>query len=86
MASTKRVFVIGPGFIGWNVFDLLLSEGYHVSALVRRKEQADQIASSGGVAITGGLDNHDLIAKHTADNDVSRYAKPLAVLNGSKKA
>jgi nucleoside-diphosphate-sugar epimerase len=70
-SSSKSVFIIGPGFIGWNVLELLVNEGYTVSALVRRQTHADGIQKSGGTAIHGNLDDHDLIAKHVVENDVS---------------
>jgi len=69
-ASGKNVFIIGPGFIGWNVLDLLVGEGYKVSALVRRDEHAAQIERSGATAIKGSLDDHDLIIEHVQKNDV----------------
>ena len=70
MSTAKDVFLIGPGFIGWNVLELLISEGYKVKALVRRQSHADQIKASGGIAIEGDLNDHDLIKKHTIANDV----------------
>jgi nucleoside-diphosphate-sugar epimerase len=72
----KQVFIIGPGFIGWNVLELLVGEGYNVSALVRRKEHGEGIARSGALPIQGDLDNHDLIVKHVVENDVSYIVAP----------
>ena len=71
MSSGRNVFIVGPGFIGWNVLDLLVAEGYTVSALVRRDEHAKQLEASGASTVKGNLDDHDLIAKHTSENDVS---------------
>ncbi|KAF2727201.1 hypothetical protein EJ04DRAFT_582192 [Polyplosphaeria fusca] len=34
MSTSEKVFIIGPGFIGWNVLDLLIEEGYTVSSLI----------------------------------------------------
>lgn len=70
MASGKDVFIIGPGFIGWCVLDLLVAEGYNVSGLVRRKEHAEGIQKSGATAVMGSLDDKHLIAEHTAKNDM----------------
>jgi nucleoside-diphosphate-sugar epimerase len=72
MDASKKVFIIGPGFIGWNVLELLTDEGYTVSALVRREAHAKQIEDSRGLAIRGTLNDHDLIEKHVAANDVRR--------------
>ncbi|KAF2229576.1 NAD(P)-binding protein [Viridothelium virens] len=71
MSSGKNVFIIGPGFIGWCVLDLLVSEGYSVSGLVRRKEHADGIQQSGATAVMGSLDDKSLITEHTAKNDIT---------------
>jgi nucleoside-diphosphate-sugar epimerase len=74
-SSSTNVFIIGPGFIGWNVLELLVNEGYIVSALVRRQAHAEGIQKSGGTAIQGNLDDHDLISKHVAENDVSHIIR-----------
>ena len=71
MASGKSVFIICPGFIGWNVLDNLLAEGYAVPGLLQRDGHAKQIETSGATAIKGDLDDHDLITKETARHDVS---------------
>lgn len=68
--SDKRVFIIGPGFIGWPILDLLVAEGYIVSALVRRQEHAKGIEQSGATAILGDLNDKALISKHVAENDI----------------
>ena len=70
MSSGKNVFIIGPGFIGWCVLDLLVKEGYNVSGLVRRQERARGIEQSGATAIIGSLDDNQLITEHTARNDM----------------
>ncbi|KAI9660409.1 MAG: hypothetical protein M1821_009759 [Bathelium mastoideum] len=71
MASGKNVFIIGPGFIGWCVLDLLIAEGYRVSGLVRRQEHAKGIEQSGATAVLGSLDDSQLITEHTARNDIT---------------
>ena len=55
MSTGRKVFIVGPGFIGWNVLDLLIAEGYSVTGLVRRKEHGDGIRASGGSIIMGDL-------------------------------
>jgi nucleoside-diphosphate-sugar epimerase len=89
MATAKSVFIIGPGFIGRNVLDLLVAEGYHVSGLVRREEHGKQIRKSGAVPILGDLDDRDLVIKHVLENDITIHtamadhlASVLAVLEG----
>lgn len=71
MSAAKNVFIIGPGFIGWNVLDLLISEGYSVSALVRRQSHGDQIKKSGGIPIVGDLNDHELIKQNVLRHEVS---------------
>ncbi|KAF2814088.1 NAD(P)-binding protein [Mytilinidion resinicola] len=71
MPNSQSVFLIGPGFVGWNVLDLLLAEGYPISALVRRPAHAAQIAKSGVTPIIGDLDDHALISAHTASHDIT---------------
>ncbi|KZV95876.1 NAD(P)-binding protein [Exidia glandulosa HHB12029] len=66
----KSVFIVGPGFIGWNILDLLVAEGYQVSGLVRRKEHGAGIEKSGAQAIFGSLDDRELITQHTASSDI----------------
>ncbi|KAF1987905.1 NAD(P)-binding protein [Aulographum hederae CBS 113979] len=67
---SKTVFLIGPGFIGWNVLELLVGEGYTVSALVRRKEHAEQIQKCGALTVLGKLDDKELIAKHSSESNI----------------
>lgn len=71
MDTSKKVFLIGPGYIGWNVLELLVAEGYIVSGMVRRKEHAQGIERSGAAAVYGDLDDHNLIVKNVLKNDVS---------------
>ncbi|OMP86686.1 hypothetical protein BK809_0003859 [Diplodia seriata] len=68
--SGKSVFIIGPGFIGWNVVDLLVAEGYHVTGLVRREQHAAGIRKSGAQVVFGDLDDQPLITKHAANSDI----------------
>jgi nucleoside-diphosphate-sugar epimerase len=72
MSSTKKVFIIGPGFIGWSVLELLVAEGYTVTGLVRRESHAKQIQSSGATPLLGDLNDHDLIANHAEQNNVRK--------------
>lgn len=69
-STGKKVFIVGPGFIGWNVLDLLVAEGYSVTGLVRRKEHADGIKASGGSVVMGNLDDKALIKDQTVLHDI----------------
>lgn len=68
--SGKKAFIVGPGFIGWNVLDLLIQDGYEVTGLVRREEHAKGIQASGASAVIGDLNDKALITKHSALHDV----------------
>ena len=70
MSAGKKVLIIGPGFIGWNILDLLIAEGYSVTGYVRRKEHAAGIESSGATSLMGDLNETSLITKHTVDHDI----------------
>jgi nucleoside-diphosphate-sugar epimerase len=70
MSTGKNVFLIGAGLIGWTVLDLLVAEGYNVTALVRREEHAHALKQSGAEAIIGDLHDAKLISEHVAKNDI----------------
>lgn len=70
MPTAAKVFIIGPGFIGWNVVDLLVAEGYQVTGLVRRKGHADGIEASGAAAVMGDLNDKALITEQAAAHDI----------------
>lgn len=84
--------MIGPGFLGWNVLDTLVAEGYTVRALVRNQDSAKPVTASNAEAIIGGLEDAALITKHTLDSDVVIHtaaaddvASAQAVLEGIKQ-
>lgn len=88
----KKVFIVGPGFIGWNVLDLLIAEGYQVTGLVRREQHAAGIRKSGAQAIFGDLDDKPLITQHTANSDIvihtataDHLASVEAILDGIRQ-
>ncbi|KAI1633353.1 hypothetical protein F4809DRAFT_623770 [Biscogniauxia mediterranea] len=69
--SSKKVFIVGPGFIGWSVLNLLVRENYSVTAYVKRKEHAEQLKASGASeTVLGDLNDKALITKHSLDHDV----------------
>lgn len=46
----KKVFVVGPGYVGREIIDLLLADGgYEVTTLVRREEAAKELEKDGRV-------------------------------------
>lgn len=70
MSDGKRVLIVGPGFIGWNVLDHLVREKYTVTGLVRRDAHAQQIRSSGAKAVIATLDDHAVIKTLTLEHDI----------------
>ncbi|KAI1500325.1 hypothetical protein F5X99DRAFT_241491 [Biscogniauxia marginata] len=69
--SSKKVFIVGPGFIGWSVLQLLVKENYAVTGYVRRQEHAEQIKATGASeTVLGDLDDTALITKHALAHDV----------------
>lgn len=43
----RKVFVLGPGFVGREVIDRLLKEDLRVTTLVRRKEAGEELEAAG---------------------------------------
>lgn len=91
MSTATKVFIVGPGFIGWNVVDLLVAEGYSVTGLVRRKEHADGIKASGAAVVMGDLNDKALITEQTSAHDITIHTATAdhlpsveAVLDGVK--
>ncbi|KAJ9642734.1 hypothetical protein H2204_002382 [Knufia peltigerae] len=70
MTAGKNVFLIGPGFIGRNVVDILLSEGYTVTTLVRRESYGAELQKDGVKTVLGSLDDGDLITTQTIASDI----------------
>jgi nucleoside-diphosphate-sugar epimerase len=84
MSTGKSVFIVGPGFIGWNVLDLLIAEGYSVTGLVRRDSHAKQIHRSGAKVIIGNLNDYDLIASEAAKHDITIHTATADHLSSAK--
>lgn len=71
MSTRKKVFIVGAGFIGTEVLDLLHEEGYSITALSRRKEHAAQLEKEFRVRVVmGQLDDHVIIAEQTTSHDI----------------
>ncbi|EXJ79286.1 hypothetical protein A1O3_08788 [Capronia epimyces CBS 606.96] len=89
--TASKVFIIGPGLIGWNILDQLVAEGYQVTALTRREQQASEIRQSGATAVMGTLADVELIREHSAASDIviqcatgDDLALAQAVLDGAR--
>ncbi|OQD88766.1 hypothetical protein PENANT_c003G04486 [Penicillium antarcticum] len=68
------VFLIGPGFIGGELLDHLLEEGYAVTALVRRHYAVAEFTRLGVKAVIGTLDEGRLIRGQVAASDIVFHA------------
>ncbi|KAI2736022.1 hypothetical protein DTO013E5_9177 [Penicillium roqueforti] len=64
------VFLIGPGFIGGEVLELLLNGNYNVTTFVRRKAAAAAFAKRGVKTVSGSLDDHAVIKEQVAANEI----------------
>jgi nucleoside-diphosphate-sugar epimerase len=71
MATTRKLFLIGPGFIGGEIINLLLQEGgYEVTTMVRRQEAAPPLEKSGINVILATLDDKNIITQQALKSDV----------------
>lgn len=70
MASSKSVFLIGAGFIGGEILELLLEAKYRVTVLVRREEHALELKAWGAECVMGSLTDCDLIKDQTIKHDM----------------
>lgn len=43
----RKVFVLGPGYVGREVIDGLLKEDFRVTTLLRRKEAGEELEAAG---------------------------------------
>ncbi|CAC9890275.1 unnamed protein product [Aureobasidium pullulans] len=66
----KKVFLIGPGYIGLEVLDRLLEKDYDVTTLVRRQEAADELKQKNVKVVMGTIDDSELITKQTTASDI----------------
>ncbi|KAF2028611.1 NAD(P)-binding protein [Setomelanomma holmii] len=85
MISASKIFLIGAGYIGGEILDLLLAEKYQVTALVRREAHAAELQALGASTVLGSLDDGDLLAQqasqshiviHSATADHQQRAEP----------
>lgn len=66
----KKLFMLGPGYIGRTILDNLSRDEYNITALVRRQEAADELAKIGIRSVFGTLENNDIITQATLASDV----------------
>ncbi|GAP83239.2 putative alpha beta hydrolase fold-1 protein [Rosellinia necatrix] len=91
--APKKVLIIGPGYIGWNVLELLARENYAVTGFVRRREHGEQIRASGASEVVcGELGDAALLAALAAAHDAvihtagaDHLASVEAVLAGARR-
>lgn len=90
--SNQKVFIVGPGFIGWNIVDLLVAEGYSVTGAVRRQDHAKGIEASGATAVLGDMNDKEFISKHSQEADIvfhtasaDHLASVEAIIDGLNK-
>lgn len=93
MTENKKLFLIGPGFIGGSLLLRLkqLRPDFSLSALTRREEQAEELRSLGIQPIRGGLHDAEIIKKAVHDADIvihtataDDYPSAKAVIDGLK--
>lgn len=68
--SGRSVFLIGPGYIGGEILEILLREGYDVTTLTRRESAAASFHERGVKTVIGTLDDKDIIQKQVAVSDI----------------
>ncbi|QLI67657.1 uncharacterized protein G6M90_00g032670 [Metarhizium brunneum] len=67
----SQVFVLGPGYVGREIIDLLLSEGqYEITTLVRREAAVEEFEKDGVKAVLGDLNDFKVIQQLSAKSDV----------------
>lgn len=65
-----KVFITGAtGFIGSRVLDMLLKAGHEVTALVRKREDAERLKFKGVEAVLGDLTSLDVISQGAKSSD-----------------
>lgn len=71
MAPGKNVFIIGAGFIGTEILDLLHEEKYSITAFTRREQHASQLESDyGAKTIMAQLEDQAIITEQTIKHDI----------------
>ncbi|KAK2609184.1 hypothetical protein QQS21_002266 [Conoideocrella luteorostrata] len=67
----SKVFVVGPGYVGREIIDLLRADGnYEITTLVRREAAAKEFEQDGVKAVLGDLDDAKTITQLSSQSDV----------------
>ncbi|EYE93121.1 NAD(P)-binding protein [Aspergillus ruber CBS 135680] len=66
----KSVFLIGPGFIGKEILNLLIQENYDVTVLVRRESATAEFQAQNIKSVLGSLDDKEIIQKQVVASDI----------------
>ena len=93
MVGKGSVFLLGSGFIGLEILQKLLAEGYNVTTIVRREEARARLEKMGSKTVLGSLDDDHLIQDAAAAADIIIHTatadhKPsaMSVLDGMTKS
>jgi nucleoside-diphosphate-sugar epimerase len=71
MPSSRRIFLLGPGYIGAELLNLLsIQECYNIVTMVRRPEAAAEFKSLGVEVILATLDQQDVIVNQVSKADI----------------
>ncbi|TGO32254.1 hypothetical protein BHYA_0335g00030 [Botrytis hyacinthi] len=72
MSLQKQVFLIGPGYIGGEILDLLLGENcYEITVLARRQAAAEELEKLGVKTVRGSLSDSEIIARQAYLSDIT---------------
>ena len=82
----KKLFLIGPGYIGRTIIDELLKDEYDITALIRRQEAADELSKIKVHSVFGTLEDGDIICKQTAASDIVIHSATADDMSSVKAA
>jgi nucleoside-diphosphate-sugar epimerase len=69
--NDKKIFLLGPGYIGRALIDELLKDGYSdITTMVRRKEAVPELENLGVKTVFGDLSKKDLITEQVEASDI----------------
>jgi nucleoside-diphosphate-sugar epimerase len=71
MSSSRRIFLLGPGYIGAEILSLLAHEGcYEITTMVRRAAAASEFEALGIKVVLGTLDDRAMIIEQVSHADI----------------
>lgn len=85
MTEQKKLFLVGPGFIGGSLLVRLkeVRPDLKLSALTRRNEQAKELRDLGIEPVIGSLDDDEVIKRHSSQADIVVHAATADHLNSA---